>query len=138
MIETGWNSFGTYSPSCKILLLFFVNLWLASVNKSLQKTPPKKRKKIYCQSRRIWKKKNSKEDSVITWRVKRSADWPTTLSYFKPSAASPAIATTANLRLAITVNLFCTSHIYTIQQVMNLYAGNFVPLPFSAISVGGS
>ena len=34
---------GTYSPSSKILLLFFAKLWLASVNKSLQKTPPKKK-----------------------------------------------------------------------------------------------
>ena len=33
-----------------------------------------------------------------TWRVKRSADCPTTLSYLSPSAASPAIDTTANLK----------------------------------------
>ena len=32
---------GTYSPSSKILLLFFAKLWLASVNKSLQKTQKK-------------------------------------------------------------------------------------------------
>lgn len=33
-----------------------------------------------------------------TWRENRSADWPTTLSYLRPSAANPAMATTANLR----------------------------------------
>lgn len=36
--------------------------------------------------------------SKVTWREKRSADWPTTLSYLRPSAANPAIATTANLK----------------------------------------
>lgn len=49
-----------------------------------------------------------------TWRVKRSADWPTTLSYCRPSAASPAIATTANLRKCNTAqSLHSTSKIST-------------------------
>lgn len=89
-----------YRPSGKILLLLFAERWLAPVYESLHSTS-----KVAMVVKCISSLCPSDQVDVMrrwlpyiqTWRVKRSADWPTTLSYLRPSAASPAIATTASL-----------------------------------------
>jgi hypothetical protein len=72
--------------------------------------------------------------------VKRSADWPTTLSYCRPSAASPAIATTANLikhgsALSVYGGTLCifevsytelTSHVFQQQHRLAQYQENIL------------